>query len=488
MISLHQYKKICEATDKILDAVPDSDEIVSIPMLHVIREHPEYLKPYNFLFGKGKPKPYKTENLYKKLSVLIRSVFFDYKIRQLPDSLFKKSRKLIIVSHITNPNQCNNITDEYFGNLHTDLLGFSDIKPVILLINHTSLSSFTLSKKLQVSKVDRIVIPKSSGLVNEFKAFFRLVSSIHYLTKRVKINNLLSSMIIKAMSSPRVFLSGMSALRIGFFIEKIVRISNAEYLITTYEGHSRERIIFSSARKANKNISCYAYQHSIFSKYQHALTRNIQKKYNPDHIFCCGNITRDVLNGYSSLNGVGISVLGSPKGLPIIPKRSRIKNKNPTFLFLPQGIESEYRIFFNFLLECSNAFPGFRFRWRSHPLLDLMELDFFKKKSLPSNITISSYSFDDDLIASDVAIYRGTTAIIRASMGGLVPIYLKNEEEIEIDIMFGLKIDRISSISDIRFVIDNSFIDRGDIVKFCQNYFQPMNYKSIMDVIDKNGF
>ena len=65
---------------------------------------------------------------------------------------------------------------------------------------------------------------------------------------------------------------------------------------------------------------------------------------------------------------------------------------------------------------------------------------------------------------------------------------LKNEEEIEIDIMFGLKIDRISSISDIRFVIDNSFIDRGDIVKFCQNYFQPMNYKSIMDVIDKNGF
>ena len=43
-MNLQQYKKICSACDRILHSAGNNDEIVSFPILHVIREHPEYLK------------------------------------------------------------------------------------------------------------------------------------------------------------------------------------------------------------------------------------------------------------------------------------------------------------------------------------------------------------------------------------------------------------------------------------------------------------
>ena len=235
LIDLQQYKTICIACDKILDAASGIDEVVSIPMLHVLREHPQCLKLYNFIFNEDKNFKSKSVNLLKKLLSLAKSTLFDYKINNIPFNLDKDLRKLIIVSHITNPNQCSNIDDEYFGSLHNDLLKFSNIKPIILLINQTSVSSKQLSKDLSKNKIDRIVIPKSSGLFNELRIFFRLITSVYRFTRSEKFKDPISSSILNVLSSPSIFLSGMSALRIGFFVEKIVKISDPKYIFTTYD-------------------------------------------------------------------------------------------------------------------------------------------------------------------------------------------------------------------------------------------------------------
>lgn len=491
MIDLQQYKKVCLASDKILNSASDNDEVVAIPMLHVLREHPQCLKLYNFLFNEEKNLKSSSLNLFKKSLNLIQSTLFDSKINNIPSNLVKDSRNLIIVSHITNPDQCSNDDDEYFGGLHNDLLKFSNIRPIILLINQTSLSSSQLSKSLSKNKIDRIVIPKSSGLFNELRIFLKLLISVYRFGRSNKFKDPIEASILNVLSRPSVLLSGLSALRIGFFIEKIVKISHAKYILTTYEGHSRERIIFSSARKANKNILCYAYQHTILNKYQHSLTRNIHKKYNPDHIFCCGAITNNILGRCNSLNGIETSILGSPKGsIGDLKSITSDINKNLNFLFLPEGIESEYKIFFKFILECANTFPKSRFVWRSHPLLDLEKLDFFNKKILPTNITISKNKFDDDLKLSDIAIYRGTNAIIRAVMGNLIPIYLKIKGEMSIDIMYGLELNRVLSIPELQSIIHNPnlLLNRKETVKFCQDYFRPMNYKSFIQIVDQNGF
>ena len=490
MIDLQQYKKVCVACDKILEAASDLDEVVSIPMLHVLREHPQCLRSYSFIFNKENKIKSKSINLLKKSIELAKSTLFDSRV-VIPLNLDKDKRNLIIVSHITNPNQCSNLDDEYFGSLQKNLLESSNIKPILLLINQTSWSSKKLQKKLYKNKINRIVIPKSSGFFNEIRMVFRLLISVNRFIKSIKLNDTTISSILNALSSPSNVLTGMSALRIGFFVEKYVGICNPNYILTTYEGHSRERIIFSSARKVNKNIFCYAYQHTILNKYQHALVRNINEKYNPDHIFCSGSITFNILSQLNSLNGVNISILGSPKGLTEVSNfETQDQKYNLTFLFLPEGIESEYQIFFNFILDCSQAFPNYKFIWRSHPILDLESLDFFNTVALPSNIIISKNIFDEDLKLSDIALYRGTNAIIRAVMSNLVPIYLKIKGEISIDIMYGLELNRVLSISELRSIMLNPTlqVNSKETVKFCQDYFRPMEYKSIIGISDQNDF
>ena len=490
MINLDQYKKICIACDKILNTASDNDEIISIPILHVIREHPEFLKNYGFIYSTARRLKYRYrfKSILNKISSQIQSMFFDYKIKNDSQNFNQNSRNLIIISHITNPIQCNNNDDMYFGTLHNDLLKFSNINPIILLINHTSMSSKELTRRFSKNKIDRIVLPKSSGLINELKIFFRLLSSIYRFTKTIKGNDSITSSILDSIKKPSQFLKGMSALRVGFFIENIVQASNAKYIINTYEGHASERIIFSRARKANDKILCFAYQNSILNKYHHSLTRSIHKKYNPDHIFCCGNITKKILSKSESLNGIETSILGSPQrnAMQVVSKKIDC-TKSLTFLFLPEAFNTEYKIFFDFILNCADVFPDYKFLWRSHPALNLKKLDLFQNKILPSNIIISSNSFDKDLNISDIAIYRGTTAIIKAVMSNLIPIYLKTKEEIGIDIMHDLNISRIYSASELHSEIQNSNLlkQRENNLKFCEDYFRPLNYKLFIRVANQ---
>ena len=487
-MNLKQYKIICMACDRILNIASDNDSIVSIPILHVIREHPEFVKKYNFIYPRIRETKSKSIKKFNKIISLIKSTLFDYKIHNIPYNFDQDSEYLIIVSHITNQNQSGNTDDEYFGSLHNKLLLSSKIKPVILLINHTSISSKKLSIKFEKNRIDRIVLPKSSGLFNELRMFLTLSSSIYRFTRSITINDSISTSLLNAISQPKHFLKSMPVLRIGFFVERLVKFSNAKFIITTYEGHASERIIFSRARKANNKILCFAFQNSILNKYQHSLTRNIHEKYNPDHIFCCGDITNDILSKCNSLNGIKTSVLGSPNGSPVnIFSRTIDINQQLTFLILPEAFKTEYKIFLSLILNYAEAFPDYKFIWRSHPALDLENLNFFKKLILPSNIIISYNTFDDDLQTSDIALYRGSSAIIRATVGGLIPIYLKVKDEIGIDIMHDLNINRVSSISELRSCIHNSNFSLGNekTFKFCKDYFKPLDSELFVQITNQ---
>mgnify|MGYP000108694832 CR=1 FL=1 len=56
LIDLEKYKKICKVCDEILLS-PDANEVtVAIPILHVIREHPVFLKQYQSVFDNNQIK------------------------------------------------------------------------------------------------------------------------------------------------------------------------------------------------------------------------------------------------------------------------------------------------------------------------------------------------------------------------------------------------------------------------------------------------
>ena len=485
-MNIQQYKKICSACDRILHSAGNNDEIVSFPILHVIREHPEYLKQYNFIFPQALNIKSKSFRFLKKLNIIFNA-FFDSRIHDIPDSFEVNSKKMIIVSHIHNENQCNNFNDASFGLFHNDLLEFSDIKPIILLINHTNISSKKLARNFKNNQIDRIVMPKSSGIFNELKCLFRIICSVNRFSRSLTNLSPIESSLIEMIVKPSQLAQSMSILRIGFFVERLVNEYSPKYIITTYEGFASERIIFSSARNANQKILCFGFQHSVINKYQHSLARSINKKYNPDHIFCCGDITKDMLKNRDTLNGIETSVLGSPNGQPVLFSQVLDDNKSLTFLFLPEGIQSEYQILFKFILDCAKTFPSYSFVWRSHPSLDLECLDLFENITLPSNIIISKNTFEDDLKRSTYAIYRGTTAIIRAVKANVIPIYLKMKGEIGIDILHELDVNRVSSPFELKSLLSDSkkIMNSENNLKFCNNYFRPLDHKSFIRVISR---
>ena len=56
-----------------------------------------------------------------------------------------------------------------------------------------------------------------------------------------------------------------------------------DYIITTFEGHAWERLVFRSAREVCPQVKCLAYQHAPIFKNQHSIRRFIGNTYEPDY-------------------------------------------------------------------------------------------------------------------------------------------------------------------------------------------------------------
>jgi hypothetical protein len=213
----------------------------------------------------------------------------------------------------------------------------------------------------------------------------------------------------------------------------------------THEGHSWERVAFAAARDINPKIICIGYQHSLVFNLQHALMRDLAPKYNPDHVLTAGKIGADLLKSVSLKKQQSVYVLGSPRPsvAPEAITKKSLKgylNNNLTCLVIPEGIIEECNILFEFSIKCALLIPSMRFIWRLHPSLSHEEIT--KQNSslqfIPANIYLSNRSIQDDINDSQISIYRGSTAIVTAVMGGVFPIYLEQPGEISIDALWQL--------------------------------------------------
>jgi len=66
-------------------------------------------------------------------------------------------------------------------------------------------------------------------------------------------------------------------------------------------------------------------------------------------------------------------------------------------------------------------------------------------------------------------------------------IYLKTKGEIGIDIMHDLNINRVLSTSELKNIFQNSnlLMDREKNLKFCIDYFKPLDFKSFIKVVNQ---
>jgi len=236
-------------------------------------------------------------------------------------------------------------------------------------------------------------------------------------------------------------------MRLSAQIKVLVKKTNAKVIITTHEGHSWERLAFYSARQANPSVKCVGYLHAPLYQKQHAVKRSLNKNYNPDIIFTSGYVQKNQLDRTESLKNIPIEVLGSNRYFEEVAKtddlRSNTKNKSfgkNTCLVIPEGIESEIHLLFDFSLICAKQFPSMSFIWRLHPLFSFDSLVTKNKMcaSLPDNVVLSHRELDQDLDRCDWVLYRGSSTVIQAVVAGVRPIYLHVPGQMKIDPLYEL--------------------------------------------------
>lgn len=504
-----QYLQLCKACDDALMSPDSTIERVSIPWLHVIREHPVFLQNYSDLFNSAFGV-----NLIRQRCVrflrnrawwlwqLVKAVratgMYWAGPRKLPERI-----DFLFVSHLLNASQAEQEKDFYFSDVPANLVeqGYS---VVLALINHSDFSNTMLVERSKGNGVPRVILSGALSVWEELDIHGQLKMESSRLKLAAKKSiSIFDSKVLSRASQESLSSGSHRSLRMAKQVSSLVIKLQPKALIVTHEGHAWERVVFRAARGVSPDIRCVGYQHSALFRLQHAIRRNLSWEYNPDCILTAGPLGKARLAQALDTRQIPIAVGGSSRGLKTVKDDRRAKNffgvsNMRSCLVLPEGIVSECNLLFEFSLACARKSPEIQFIWRLHPSLDFKSVISKNKKlnRIPDNVLLSDESLAFDIDRSSWALYRGTTAIIQAMGAGVRPLYLRLKSEMSIDPLYELDVWRetVECVDDFINVVesnggslvpdDTSLIET--VTDYCDDFFAPMNLQAFKDVLVKS--
>lgn len=480
-----QYRQLCAACDQVLLSQRAGDTTVAIPWLHVIRPHPMFLPQYEQVFdggpGAGGESLRRLRNLASRLRSLAAAV-----VHQGPwwsvSAPLSDGADVIFVSHLLNWEQAGSDHDFYFGSLPTSLAA-RGYKVAVVLIDYTGFNPDKLASRWAKSGVPRVILHHALDSAAELQLIARGRREARRLRDEAEECNdpfyrlVLTRAAIEARGGAQ-----LHALRLGEQLHALVGVLKPSTLITTYEGHAWERIVYARARDAQPGIRCIGYQHAGLINMQHAAVRRLSARYEPDTIACAGTMARDALRRNPALRGIDVDVIGSVRSLA--PSAIQEAGQREACLVLPEGNLQECRLLFGLSLACARQDSSLQFIWRLHPNMrydDLVQQhpEFAEP---PANIELSTTSLSADIARSAWTLYRGSTAAIQAAAGGAFPVYLGLAGEIPVDTLIelnGLR-KQVNSADDYLALMHTSAdIERGielqQIQAYCAQIFNPLD-------------
>ena len=468
-----KYEKLCKVCDELLMIGGQKLSVIAIPWLHVLRYHPVLLKKYTNLFV---DKPLLQLWLINAITILrgfahfVTSVFNQGSDIKYLDMKHKKV-DFLFVSHILNENQAGCYEDFYFGSVPA-LLADQGKTVLIILLNHSNNSSKRLSNKWDKNQVPRAILTKKVSPWNGILIYGQMLIAFFQIRafKRHSKNSFTQK--VASIASVEALSSGTFAnIRLELQIAEIIKNYSPLNLIVTYEGHAYERMIFHAAKRINADICCIGYQHSALFKLQHSFSRLLKSHFNFDVLLTPSILFKERLLYENKIKGVVIDVLGSNRGIGLI-KKSIDRNVNYCLV--------------RFSLEVARENPNLYFIWRLHPAINFAKL---KKSNLiydiiPSNIILSNESLEYDISRCDSALYRGSTAIVKAVAHGLLPIYFKtSRDEPTIDPLFFFKDGKVEVTTPNEYKkifksTNSMYLNNPQFqmaINSCKNFFDPFD-------------
>ena len=396
----------------------NSDPVfISCNFANIVKDHPQYIKTKINILKK---------NFFQYL------VYFSYEVLKLIYDFFcnsirpksfinKNNNNILFISHFTNSNPIG-YEDNYYGKIKNF---FSNRKIITYYINNTKkkINSKLLGKKNYLNTSINL------GFKNELKIlkmqvslFLRILRSKNKHSKRIK--KILLFEVLKVDTK--------NNLRIYFHLNEIIKKCNIKYLISTCEGYPHEKMIFRSCFE--KNILSIAFQNIPLINKQILINKNL-KSYLPKIIWSSDKISEAKLRNYYKKK-LKIINIGSPR----VFKKKIITNfnidKTIICLVVPEGFISETYEMFSLIEKFinKNKKKKIKFIFRIHPNLKNNKLYNFIKTYSKKNtqFEFSSNDIFHDIKKSNIAIYRGSSAIINCVRCGLIPIYFSNKEKITI--------------------------------------------------------
>ena len=420
---------------------------------------------------------------------------FDKNIYFKKTNLLKNSTICFVSHYVGVTNRKNLDYDFYFGNLFK-ILSKKNIKFSVILINHTDEKINDIYKKYKKSKLNRIIINNNFNALRDFKILLYIfLKYIEFKLFKNNNKNLKELIKFKVSLNLKFFLSSKNTIKLtGNIIKILNKMSNLQNLITTYEGHAFERILFNHCSK--KNIKSFGYFFSVIRKFKNSIYYNINKNYTPDVVFTSGRTISNNLIKNIKKSSKYIYTLGSSKNL----RKSKIKllkNKNKKklkVLVCPEGLYTETKLMMN-LVSGLKKNNNIEYIFRTHPVIDksiLKKENYFYKNIKFSNKKDIRKDFD----ICDVVLYSGSSVCIQAALNGLLPIYFHEKNSIfSIDPLFEVNKFIVKNKFDLEKILNNLILNKKNIIikkklnkiqNYCLEYFDKLNLKVLTKNL-KNG-
>lgn len=482
-----QYEILVAQCDSILERFREHPAIIAIPWLHVLNNHPNTLKKYDPVF--------------QKRSVWIESKrkvkYLAYFVYKLASSFFLPRRAVagtgsdaVFISHFVQAGSQNNTQDFYYGAL-PEYLSSKGISHTTGFIDHTP-----GRKKVKDHRAG-ILFPRTVSFSDEWRIMkqclraFRTLKTAARNEQDTQRGSFLSEAAMQAISPQTA-----SALRIYTNTRKLIEQSHPSALIITWEGWSWERMAMKAARETNRNILCISYQHTVLFPGSHALKASLGNTYDPDIVLTIGEFTRNHLESANTLTKTSFIKYGSHRAT----RSSEHYNTHETVrtcLVTPEGIESECVLLFDFAIALAKEIPGMDFIFRTHPVLPFPVLQdkYPQFTSLPKNCRISDQPINNDFTISDFLLYRGSSVVIYAVLGGLRPVYYHIDGQWSIDPLYALQQWKLSvtNTDDFRKAIEEDTVMFADqkhtlfagALDFCNNYVCAPDHETIYKLLSQ---
>lgn len=486
-----QYRQVCEACDRVLLDPDATLERISIPWLHVLNEHPANLSQYARLF-EGRVSPFLRLLSAAKSLLSVANSFLKFAASRRQPVLPPKA-DVVVVSHLLNLSQLGAAEDFYFGQLPEALVA-QGIVTVVALRDHTGIGHQDTRCSWPTTMAPRVLLPAMLGGFDELRLKRRLLKEAGRLKRSASCAATdFDRRVYETAAQQAASRSAMATLRLHIQVQEMVKNLRPSSIVVTYEGHAWERIVFSAARSVSPSIRCVGYHHAILFPRQHAISRALGRRYDPDIVCTAGHITREMLQRTSGLRGTPLVTVGTHRqeNLEMPFSRKVAAPFVPACLVIPDGTIEECLLIFDFVLRAAIMVPAVTFIIRMHPVMPFSAVMVRNERlrSLPANVHVSHETIDVDFERCRWALYRGSGAAIRAATAGLRPLYFKPPGEmLGIDPLYALQtwkrvvetgIDLMASLNfDLHCGID--FLEQEWLPArgFCHQYYTPADVET----------